>query len=78
MQHIKTTKYLKQYDLRIIGNNPNYPFHQIAQHIELMLNTMDGLAGYPIRVHIFDKGKPMLPYELGHRPEELIGDDTNG
>jgi len=80
MKYIKVgRKCLKQYELRLVGDSPNYPFYAVVAEIEMMLNregtinVQEGscIRNVPIRVHVFDSGKSIIPYELGHRPEEL-------
>ena len=73
-------KVLKQYDLRIVGTDANYPFDKVAFAIEQMINKGgniiidEGKNDIPVRVHIFSRNKPMLSYELGHDPIELSED----
>lgn len=87
MEQIKVgKKHLKQFDLRIIGDSPEYPFHEVAFFIEQLINTKSidflqkledfGMVSLPkvkgVRVHIFDRNKPIIPYEIGHDPLELV------
>jgi hypothetical protein len=77
-------KYIKCYQLRIIGDKPDYDFNAVVAALEYFINSqlyaeIDGKK-VPIRVHVFDEMRPMAPYELGHSPDELLnkkGGDKN-
>jgi len=81
-------KCLKEYTLRIIGNDANYPFNEVAAEIEMCLNQVGTFCikkdTVPIRVHIFSANKPIKPYKLmkvdkeaiGKLAEEIINDKT--